>query len=127
MAITDRRIVLFDPVGTGPQSTPMPASLAQVKGGTLASPAGLALQTDAVTSGTKLQGTKHHVFAHGTGAGAALLYAAGRSDIASITFASPLLAALPEPDAARAAGIKFPAATEPAITKKGLQPVLCLR
>ncbi len=40
---------------------------------------------------------RHHVFAHGSGCAAALLYAAGRSDVSSLTLASPVLSrALPD-------------------------------
>lgn len=90
-----------------------------------------------MVAGTELEGTPHHIFAHGTGVPAALLYAAGRDDVASLVLASPLLESPPAtpsafatPEAAASAGSSgsagssaaglFPWAADPELSKTSL-------
>ena len=112
VAKTDRRILEIDPLGTG-QSGAFSEPIA-----TIASPKSLASQISAAVSAAGIE--EHHVFAHGTGCAAALLYAAGRKDVASLTLASPIFGLPPGAEAEPA----FPW-NDLGVTKRTLGPV-CL-
>lgn len=102
IAKTDRRVLTFDPLGCGDSAkveqrgAGVPATTVMAS----ASPSALASQATAVMKGVgllpsrdgKTVGVAHHVWGHGTGAAAALIYAASREpgEVLSITLASPI-------------------------------------
>jgi pimeloyl-ACP methyl ester carboxylesterase len=89
VAKSNRRVVSFDPVGTGLSSSVPAQTTAAIAA--WANPLTLNQQAAAAAEAVGLAGKPHHVWAHGTGAAAAILYAAAHpDDVASLTLASPI-------------------------------------
>jgi len=109
VAKTDRQVLEFDPLGTGQSAFPgANARSSSSENGdsaartsrlvaAVANPAAVAEQATAAANVAFGKGVCHHILGHGTGAAAALLYAASNPDaVASLTLASPIFGAAPQ-------------------------------
>lgn len=124
---TDRRVVEFDPIGTG-QST----GSGKLTAGDLAfcsTPAGLAAQAATAAEAAGIAKIPHHVVGHGSGALAAILYGAGRKGLVSLTLASPLLGKAPQVADGDSAGYPWaalPPTIRPSLSLDKGRPRACL-
>jgi len=109
VAKTDRQVLEFDPLGTGQSAFPGAKNqpLGSKSGDSaaassrlvaaVANPAAVAQQAIAAADVAFGKSVRHHVLGHGTGAAAALLYAASNPNaVASLTLASPIFGAPPQ-------------------------------
>jgi pimeloyl-ACP methyl ester carboxylesterase len=110
VAKTNRRVLEFDPLGTGRSAFPAikkpakdgedgeaAAALSSRLMAVVANPEAVAAQAAVAANAAFGVGVRHHVLGHGTGAAAALLYAAAcPTAVASLTLASPVLGRPPQ-------------------------------